>query len=220
RFVYQNMLDDATRARLDNAWHDLYASFKYHDTYLRMLAEHYKYDLKGVGIAQMDAARIAALPEEMRQYVPPLGADYKAAMAAQVAGRPGKIEVCLKFASHAWRRPLSEVEKSSLRAFYQKTLASEQDHTKTIRALLTRILVSPAFLYRVEQPPLAAAAAAVDPPVVKPLSQWEMASRLSYFLWASIPDDELRRAAAAAELSDSQRLQAQVKRMLADPKAR
>src|SRR6187200_949672 len=47
-----------------------------------------------------------------------------------------------------------------------------------------------------------------------------MASRLSYFLWASIPDDELRRAAAAGELSDTQKLQAQVKRMTADAKAR
>ncbi|MGH9835471.1 MAG: DUF1592 domain-containing protein, partial [Blastocatellia bacterium] len=53
-----------------------------------------------------------------------------------------------------------------------------------------------------------------------PLTNWEMASRLSYFLWSSIPDDELRRAATAGELTDPQGIQRQVKRMLADPKAR
>jgi hypothetical protein len=55
---------------------------------------------------------------------------------------------------------------------------------------------------------------------VKPLSNWEMASRLSYFLWSSIPDDELRRAAGAGELTDAPGIQRQVKRMLGDPKAR
>jgi len=55
---------------------------------------------------------------------------------------------------------------------------------------------------------------------VKPLPDWELASRLSFFLWSSIPDDELRRAAAAGELSSPANLQRQVKRMLVDPKAR
>src|SRR5205823_8597350 len=68
------------------------------------------------------------------------------------------------------------------------------------------------FLYRVEQPSEAVA--------LKPLNDWEMASRLSFFLWASIPDDELRRAATAGELSTPQGIQRQVKRMTADPKAR
>ena len=54
----------------------------------------------------------------------------------------------------------------------------------------------------------------------RPLNSWELASRLSFFLWASIPDDELRRAAGAGELNNPQLLKVQVKRMLADPKAR
>ncbi|MBX5494976.1 MAG: DUF1592 domain-containing protein, partial [Bryobacteraceae bacterium] len=83
---------------------------------------------------------------------------------------------------------------------------------KAIRSLLTRILVSPAFLFRVEQ----AGQLAKD----RPLTDWELASRLSYFLWSSLPDGELRRAAAAGELRDPEQLRRQVKRMLADPKAR
>jgi hypothetical protein len=85
------------------------------------------------------------------------------------------------------------------------------DHDAAVRALIARILVSPAFLYRVE---------AVGTAGERPLSGWELASRLSFFLWSSIPDDELRRAAAAGELSDPVLLAKQVKRMTADPKAR
>jgi hypothetical protein len=54
----------------------------------------------------------------------------------------------------------------------------------------------------------------------KPLNNWDLASRMSFFLWSSIPDEELRRAAAAGELSNTELVQRQVKRMLADPKAR
>ncbi|MGH9853575.1 MAG: DUF1587 domain-containing protein, partial [Blastocatellia bacterium] len=78
RFVVENLVDDATRARLDHAWNDLYASFEYHDNYLRLLAKHYGFDLKGRGIAQMDKARIADLPAEMRKYVIPLRREYEA----------------------------------------------------------------------------------------------------------------------------------------------
>ena len=153
------------------------------------------------------------MPAEARQYIDAATwPSTRRVMAAQAAARPRQLQDCLDFASRAWRRPLTEKEKLSLRAFYDKTLTAEGDHRKAIRALLARMLVSPAFLYRVEQPSEAAA--------LKPLNDWEMASRLSFFLWASIPDDELRRAAAAGELSTPQGIQRQVKRMTADPKAR
>jgi hypothetical protein len=154
--------------------------------------------------------------------VKPLRIEYEAVTKAQLAARPGHIEDCLRFASRAWRRPLPEREKASLRAFYQAALASEGDHRKAIRALIARILVSPAFLYRLEpsaQGPLLRPVA-VGRTAVRPLSSWEIASRLSYFLWASIPDHELRRAAAAGELTNAAQLERQTKRMLADPKAR
>ena len=70
----KNLIDSATRARLDQAWNDLYASFEYHDNYLRLLASHYGFDLKGAGIAQMDKPRIAALPDEMPQICDPASA--------------------------------------------------------------------------------------------------------------------------------------------------
>lgn len=192
RFVRENMLDPAARVRLDHAWNDLYASFEYHDNYLRLLAKKFNNDLAAI-----------------EKYAAPLRSEHEAVMRAQVAAQPAHVEDCLKFASRAWRRPLAEREKQSLRTFYDTTLAVEKDHRKAVRAVLTRTLVAPAFLYRLETLPVAG-----------PLSSWAMASRLSYFLWSSIPDDELRRAASAGDLTNPKQLGVQVKRMLADQKAR
>ncbi len=212
RFLVANLLDAATRLRLENAWSDLYLSFEYHDNYLRMIAAKLGVDLQGKRIGEMDMDRIQAMPAEARKYVIPLRAGFDSAMAAQAAGRRGHVEDCIHFAARAWRRPLSERERESLRAFYDTAISSDPDHVKAIRALLARILIAPAFLYRVEQ--------SEDAAGIRPLSNWELASRLSFFLWSSIPDEELRRAAGGGELSNTQQLQRQVKRMLADPKAR
>ena len=238
KFLVENLVDASTKAKINHAWNNLYASFEYHDSYLRLLAKHYSFDLKGKGIAEMDKAQIAALPADMQKYVTPLRREYDTVNTAQLAARPGHINDCLDFASRAWRRPLAEKEKLSLRAFYDKALTADPDHRKAIRALLTRILIAPQFLYRVEsgqqvevrsqksevgmQKVEISNASFLTPDTSKltPLSNWEMASRLSYFLWASIPDDELRRAANARELTTEQGIQRQVKRMLADSKAR
>ncbi len=221
RFVVEYLVDGATRARLNHAWNDLYSSFEYHDNYLRLLARHFGVDLKGKGIAQMGKVETEALPEGMRKYVIPLRVEYEAVLAAEAAARPGHVSDCLQFAGRAWRRPLTEKEKQSLRSFYDKTISADPDHRKAIRALLARILIAPQFLYRVEQvADTSPVRPVVDISAVRPLTAWELAGRLSYFLWSSIPDAELWRAAGAGELSKSQGIQRQVKRMLADPKAR
>ncbi|WP_321472850.1 DUF1592 domain-containing protein [uncultured Paludibaculum sp.] len=213
RFLVDHVLDAATRARLDQAWNDLYSSFEYHDSYLRLLAAHFKYDLKGRLMAKLTRADVEAMPDPLRQYVRPLFIHYGAVMAAEGSGQAGHLDDCLRFAGRAWRRPLTAAEKLDLRAFYNRLRKEEElDHQQAIRALLTRILVSPAFLYRVET--------ASQQAGVRPLTNWELASRLSYFLWSSMPDDELRRAAAAGELSNPPLLRKQVKRMLADARSR
>ena len=221
RFVMDNLLDDASRTRLNQAWADLYNSFDYHENYLWMLAQHFKFDLKGQRLATLTRAQIDTFPADMRPYVPPLLSEYQEAQAAGAAARHGHIEDCVRLAGRAWRRPLTIAEKQDLRGFYAKALASEKDHRKAVRALIARILVAPQFLYRVEQAttlttPFQNVAAAAP----KPLSSFELASRISFFLWSSIPDDELVRAAAAGELNNPSLLEGQVKRMLAGPKAR
>ena len=211
RFLVEKMLDDPTRKRLNEAWNDLLASFEFHDAFLDFVSDKYKLNLKK-GIGALTPAEIESLPDEPRNFVRALRTEYDAVQKTQIVAQPGHIDDVLEFASKAWRRPLSPAEKDKLRRFYVNAREIQKlDHQKAIRALLTRVLVSPAFLYRLEQP---------DVSGVKPLSNWELAARLSYFLWSSAPDAELRRAASANELTDDKQLAAQVKRMLADPKAR
>lgn len=224
KFFTDNMVDGAERDRLNQAWNDLFGSWPYHDAYLGMLVEHYDLKLKSPRIQDLDAAQIAALPEAARSYVAPLRAHYDEVMKAMTAAEPGHLENVADFASRAWRRPVTVDEKTKLRAFYEKSRKDHGlDHDDAVRAVIARVLVSPAFLYRFET----IAAAPADtvtvntvPAAERPLNGWEMASRLSFFLWSSIPDDELRRAAAAGELSNPDLLAKQVRRMTADPKAR
>src|SRR3954471_21469974 len=212
KFFTEDMVDGDDRARLNQAWNDLFGSWPYHDAYLGMLADHYGVDLKGRKIQDFTPAEIAKLPEALRPHVQALRANYLEVVKAQKLAEPGQVSDALNFASRAWRHPLSAAEKDNLRAFYQRSrTALHLDHDAALRALIARILVSPAFLYRVET---------VGSPGERPLNGWELASRLSFFLWSSIPDDELRRAAAAGELNDPALLAKQVKRMTADPKAR
>jgi hypothetical protein len=212
KFFTENMVDGADRARLDAAWNDLFGSWPYHDAYLGMLADHFGLKLKSDKIEDFGPADIAALPVTIRPHVKSLRANFDEVERAQALAQPRHLTEALTFASRAWRRPLTVDEKTNLRAFYQRSrTVNHLDHDAAIRALLARILVSPEFLYRVE---------AVGNGPERPLNGWEMAGRLSFFLWSSIPDEELRRAAAAGELSNPALSAKQVKRMTADPKAR
>jgi len=212
-FFTTNIVDGEDRARLDQAWNDLFGSWPYHDAYLGMLLDHYGVkDASPRKIEDMTPARVAALPEALRPEVRSLRAHHAAVRQALERAEPGHVTDALAFASRAWRRPLTAAEQASLRAFYASLRSVHQlDHEASVRALVARVLMSPAFLYRIEAAP---------GPTEAALDDWEMASRMSFFLWSSIPDDELRRAAAAGELRDPARLAGQVRRMTADPKAR
>ncbi len=212
KYFADYLVNDADRARLDQAWNDLLSSWAYHDGYLGVLANHYGVKLKSAHIRDLDVAQLAILPAEMQQYLAPIQAGYAEVVKAEHLAEPGHMDDVIAFASRAWRRPLTSTEKTRLRDFYQNSrTVSGLGHDDAIRAVLARVLVSPAFLYRVET-----VASASE----RPLNDWEMASRMSFFLWASVPDDELRRAAASGELSKPALLARQVKRMVADPKAR
>jgi hypothetical protein len=125
---------------------------------------------------------------------------------------PKHLEAVLEFAGRAYRRPLTKTETDELTALYAKLRKQELPHDQAIRLTLARVLVSSSFLYKLEKPGPDATAV--------PVSDWELATRLSYFLWASCPDAELRTVAASGKLKDLDVLAAQAKRMLADPKVR
>ncbi|PYS34627.1 MAG: hypothetical protein DMG14_29010 [Acidobacteria bacterium] len=116
-------------------------------------------------------------------------------------------------ARRAYRRPATDEDVQVLVGFY-KTARARANFDAGIRAGLERVLVSPDFLFRIEADP-----ANVAPNAVYRISDVELASRLSFFLWSSIPDDELLDLAIAGKLRDASVLDQQVRRMLADPRA-
>ena len=128
------------------------------------------------------------------------------------AAVPKQLDALLDFASRAYRRPPQEKEKSDLRHLYDVLRKKEIKHEEAFRLVLTRVLASPGFLYRIEEP-----TAGKGP---QPVSPWEQATRLSYFLWATTPDAELRDATASGKLNDAAGLTAQAGRMLKDPRTR
>jgi len=211
-FFTRNVVDGEERVRLNAAWNDLFGSWPYHDAYLGMLLDHFGVTSASRTITAMTPARIAALPPAAQPLVQQLRAHHAGVMQALRRAEPGQLTDALAFASRAWRRPLTPVERQSLRAFYQAARSTRQlDHDGAMRTLLARILMSPAFLYRLEMSPRSTETR---------LDDWQIASRLSFFLWSSIPDEPLRRAAAAGQLQESAAIASQVRRMTADPKAR
>ena len=116
-------------------------------------------------------------------------------------------------ARRAFHRPVTDEDVDDLLAFYREGRA-EGDFRAGVRRALESILVDPEFLFRIERDPPGTA-----PATAYRLSDVELAARLSFFLWASIPDDELLEAAEAGRLRDPEVLEAQVRRMLADERA-
>jgi hypothetical protein len=225
-FLVEHILDDVTRARLDEAWTDLLASFQYHDAWLEFVSEKYRLDVPEGGIAAVDRQWIAAVPEDLREFADWLRESYASGQQDLRTAEPGHVDDALRFAERAWRRPLTGEEQSRLRSFYAELRREDVTggglgHADAVRAVLARVLVSPAFLYRVEPPDMPGEAIAEDGAAqYVPLADWELASRLSYFLWSSVPDAELRAAAAAGRLREPDELARQARRMLRDPKAR
>ncbi len=212
KFLYNNILTEKQRAELDWAWTDLYASFGYHDAYYRFVVDKFKLGLTKK-LQDLSPAEIAAIPEEPRKYITSLRTEYDAVQKAQLAAQPRHLDDALQFASRAWRRDLTPAEKDRLRGFYVNAREVQKlDHDGAIRTLLARVLVSPSFLYRLETQPQA--------PAVKPLESVELANRLSFFLWSSVPDEELLRAARSGALATPAGMEKQVRRMLADARAR
>jgi mono/diheme cytochrome c family protein len=114
----------------------------------------------------------------------------------------------------AYRREVTAGDLRRVRPFYEAGRA-ERDFDLGIQRALERVLVSPQFLFRIEQEPAGAA-----PGSVWRAGDFELASRLSFFLWSSIPDDDLLEAAAAGTLRQPDVLRRQANRMLADPRSR
>jgi hypothetical protein len=117
-----------------------------------------------------------------------------------------------RFGERAFRRPLTDSERARYQAFYT-TVAREEGYTAGIQALITAMLQSPHFLYRSE------IGERVEDKLYA-LTDWEIASQLSYLFWGTMPDAELFAKARAGELRTSEQIGAQAKRLLASPRSR
>jgi hypothetical protein len=127
-------------------------------------------------------------------------------------------EACVRqiigdFAERAWRRPVADTEIDPLLGLVQLAETEGDDVMEGLKLAMRGILTSPHFLFRVEIDPEPAS------PVPHPLGDFEVASRLSYFLWSSMPDEVLFDAARSGKLQDPAEITSQVARMLADDKA-
>lgn len=121
-------------------------------------------------------------------------------------------KIVTNLAHRAYRRPVTRAEVASLMKFVTLAKTQGQSVEQGIQLALEAMLVSPDFLFRIERDPAPAGEA-------HRLSDVELASRLSYFLWSSMPDDELSGLAETGKLHDPATLDAEVKRMIGDPRS-
>lgn len=125
------------------------------------------------------------------------------------------IEIISDIANKAYRRPLEQTDIDTLLDFYRIGRGDGQlTFDSGIQLAIERILISPDFLFRVEREPQN-----IGPGLNYDLSDLELASRLSFFLWSSIPDAELLELAEKSKLQDDNVLEEQIDRMLADPRS-
>jgi len=151
--------------------------------------------------------------EAIKTYFEGISAEIRRVEQARLAAEPKQLDALVRFTERAYRRPLSAAERDDLLAFYRKLRRDDDlNHEEALRDTLTSVLMSPHFCYRID---LAEAGAAA-----RPLSDYALASRLSYFLWSSMPDAELLSHAAAGDLHRPDVLTAQARRLLRDPRAR
>jgi mono/diheme cytochrome c family protein len=240
--LYELVLDDTGRRELDALWRELdYVTGvplrQYRDFIFFERAEPPRF----LGEAAFDFARSedkdATSEPKMRQlaaaylakakkngasdqavaaietYFADMSAAIRRVEEARRAAEPSHLEALVKFAARAYRRPLATDERAGLLAFYRR-LRNEEGlgHEDAIRDGVASVLMSPDFCFRAD--PAGPGVSAT------PLPDHALASRLSYFLWSSMPDDELMSHASACDLHEPGVLVAQARRMLRDPRAR
>lgn len=196
------MLNDAQAAELDRLWDELIYVSQEPLQSVVVLEQIYEF-------ATQDRPDLVNAFAPMRE---PVAERANAFRQQMLASEPAHVDGVLRLAARAWRRPLSDGELQSLNVLYQELRAGEMAHEQALELMLARVLSSPAFMYKLEQAPPGSEAG--------PVSSLELASRLSYFLWSSLPDDELRQVAESGALTDEETLIAQTRRMLAEPRTR
>ena len=196
------MLGDAEARELDRLWDELLfiaqEPLEFADVYEQLM-----------GYASQDRSYLV---NRFTPLQPAIAAYAEGFRERLVDVEPRQVDAVVALAGRAFRRPLEPQEEARLRTLYDTLRKKEVVHKDAIRAVIATVLVSPDFLYKIET--------AGPGTEAKPVSDYELATRLSYFLWSSMPDAELLAAAESGRLDDPEVLKSEVRRMLAAPVAR
>jgi len=216
------MLSDTERQDLERHWSDLWFISRHANKQKDAFDQLWQY-------ATQDADPSAFEP--MRE---PIEKAVETFNQSLLTIHPAQVQAATDLANRVWRRPITETEAQQLELLYHGFLAQGLSHEAAIRQLISRLFVAPEFLYRIEkgdspteQPPTSdLTVTSLDPrspaaaiPMQR-LSDFELASRLSYFLWSSCPDTVLDELATRGELASIHQISTQVERMVRDPKIR
>jgi hypothetical protein len=175
-----------------------------------------------------------AIHDVVKGYFDHTNAQIRWVERARLEAQPRQLDALLKFAARAYRRPLAQEERDDVLSYYRELREKRGlSHEEAMRGSIASILASPDFLYRVDlvdagphassksaYPFMTSGARATGAARYRPLSGYALASRLSYFLWSSMPDEELLSHATAGDLSKPSVLTTQLRRMLKDDRAR
>ncbi len=240
--LYHMVLDEAGQKELDRLWHEFdliadapqrqYRSFLWYEraesSFMRdkVFDTHRSEDKDSISDEKMDALEKLYLEKALRvganetaekaivDYFHSMQTRFRALEVAAIESHPSHLRALHSFAQKAFRRPLTAVEKENLTNFYTYLREVEQlAHEDAIRDCVVSVLMSPKFFFHLGSP-----AQVSDQPV--PLDDYALANRLSYFLWSSMPDEELLAHAAEGDLRHPDVLSAQVRRMVSDPRIR
>lgn len=193
------MLDASQKAQIDRLWEEQRFVSQF------PLSEN-KYLPLFIGFVTQDQPKeTLRFFEGFREPFARRAADFEQELAAAT---PRQMEHLLAFAERAFRRPLLQAERQAFQEQFAEMKARGSSDEEAIRGVIARVLTSPAFLFKIESAPPGLKAAAVN--------DYELATRLSYFLWSTLPDQELLSLAAQGRLHDRQALQEQAARMLQD----
>jgi len=196
------LLDDHETAVLDRLWDELI--FVSHEPLA--LADAFEQ------ISEFAAQDQPDLVKALKPMGKPIRDRASAFRQRLIDTEPQQVNALLELADRSWRRPLTDDQQQDVRNLYRQMREAEMPHDEAIRLTLARVLTAPAFLYRLERPGAGKG--------WSPVSDMELATRLSYFLWASMPDEELHQLAVAGRLGEPNTLVAQMQRMLRNQRTR
>jgi mono/diheme cytochrome c family protein len=175
------------------------------------------FGLRDAYLKRAEASNNPVALEAIREHFARVNETLRAVEKMHADAEPKHLEALVRFAERAYRKPLTAADREEVFGYYRKLReTSELSHEDAIRDSIVRVLLSPRFCYRVDLVEASANAG----PAARPLSPYALASRLSYFLWSSMPDQKLMERVTSGELSKPEAVAAEARRMLQDDRAR